>query len=231
MADTTTHVCGKSTKTDAKFYSDAKEYWDGLQPTIDAMLGGYAKISPTDIDGSKAFLRPYLKISGGKTNSNRALDCGAGIGRITKRLLLPMFTSVDLVELSQKFVDAAPKFIGEESKRVGKFICSGLQDFTPDIGHYDVIWCQWVLGHLRDDHLVSFFRSCKQGLSENGIMVVKENVTSTRNSDFDELDSSFTRPLDVLVQLIQNSGLVILKQQKQKGFPKGLYDVYMFALK
>lgn len=62
MADTTTHVYGKSTKTEAKFYSDAKEYWDGLQPTIDAMLGGYAKISPTDIDGSRAFLRPFMKV-------------------------------------------------------------------------------------------------------------------------------------------------------------------------
>ena len=24
------------------------------------------------------------------------------------------------------------------------------QDFTPEEGRYDLIWCQWVLGHLTD---------------------------------------------------------------------------------
>lgn len=45
-----------------KFYSDAKEYWNSVNPTIDGMLGGYAKISPTDINGSRAFIRPLLKV-------------------------------------------------------------------------------------------------------------------------------------------------------------------------
>ena len=45
-----------------KFYSDAKDYWASVTPTVDGMLGGFAKISPTDINGSKSFLRPYLKV-------------------------------------------------------------------------------------------------------------------------------------------------------------------------
>ena len=48
--------------TDSKFYSDAKEYWDTVNPTVDGMLGGYAKISPTDINGSRAFVRSLLKV-------------------------------------------------------------------------------------------------------------------------------------------------------------------------
>lgn len=48
---------------DQKFYTDAKEYWDSVSPTIDGMLGGYAKISPTDINGSRAFMRPLLKVA------------------------------------------------------------------------------------------------------------------------------------------------------------------------
>ena len=47
---------------DEKFYTDAKEYWDSVSPTVDGMLGGYAKISPTDINGSRAFMRPLLKV-------------------------------------------------------------------------------------------------------------------------------------------------------------------------
>ena len=46
-----------------RFYADAKVYWDNISPTVDGMLGGFEKISPTDINGSKQFLRPFLKVS------------------------------------------------------------------------------------------------------------------------------------------------------------------------
>ncbi|XP_050389359.1 N-terminal Xaa-Pro-Lys N-methyltransferase 1-A [Patella vulgata] len=216
---------------DEKFYGDAKVYWEKISPTVDGMLGGFAKISPTDINGSRAFLRPFMKISGGKVNNKKALDCGAGIGRITKRLLLPMFDSVDMVELNQHFLNEARAFIGSESKRVDNLFCSGLQEFIPEIGRYDVIWCQWVLGHLKDKHLIDFFKRCKSALSPNGMIIVKENTASDTERDFDSSDSSFTRPRREFVDLITQSGLTIVKEEKQKGFPKGVYDVFMFALR
>ncbi|KAH3843447.1 N-terminal Xaa-Pro-Lys N-methyltransferase 1-A-like [Dreissena polymorpha] len=214
-----------------KFYNDAKEYWSSINPTVDGMLGGFEKISPTDINGSKAFLRPFLKVGKGTTNNHRALDCGSGIGRITKRLLLPMFDTVDMVEQCQKFLDSARGFIGEQSSRVDQLICSGLQDFTPEEGRYDVIWSQWVLGHLTDEHLVNFFKRCKKGLAPNGIMIVKDNVSGSSETQFDDIDSSFTRSKDSYVRAMMNAGMTILKEEKQKGFPKGLYSVWMFALK
>ncbi|KAK3087539.1 hypothetical protein FSP39_007312 [Pinctada imbricata] len=214
-----------------KFYGDAKKYWESIEPTVDGMLGGFAKISPTDINGSKAFLRPFLQVGGGKTAATKALDCGAGIGRITKRLLLPIFNTVDMVELNQKFLDQARTFIGEESSRIGKLFCSGLQDFTPEEGQYDVIWCQWVLGHLLDKDLSAFLLRCQKGLSPNGLIVIKENVTSTEKKDFDDQDSSFIRSYEDFTQLILNTGLQIVKKERQKGFPKGLYDVYMYAVR
>lgn len=172
-----------------------------------------------------------FQVGKGKTNNHRALDCGAGIGRITKRLLLPMFEKCDMVELNQKFLDAAPSFIGQDANRVESFFCSGLQDFTPEPGRYDVIWCQWVLGHLTDDHLVEFFQRCQKGLTEDGVLIVKENVNSSNETDFDDLDSSFTRSKEDYLSAMKKSGLTILKEEKQKGFPKGLYTVFMFALK
>ncbi|KAK7094851.1 N-terminal Xaa-Pro-Lys N-methyltransferase 1-like [Littorina saxatilis] len=215
---------------DQKFYTDAKEYWDSVNPTIDGMLGGYAKISPTDINGSRAFMRPLLKIGGGKTGTQRALDCGAGIGRITKRLLLPMFETVDMVELSQKFCDAAREFIGKDSSRVDRIKCCGLQDFTPEPGRYDVIWCQWVLSHLRDDDLVAFLRRCQMGLAKNGVIIVKENIGQGDSLCFDEQDSSFVRTRDHMEKVLLKSGMEIIRQEKQKGFPKDIFSVYMYAL-
>ena len=31
--------------TDTQYYSKAKDYWGGVTPTIDGMLGGFAKVS------------------------------------------------------------------------------------------------------------------------------------------------------------------------------------------
>lgn len=43
--------------------------------------------------------------------SGRALDCGAGIGRVSKRLLLPLFSEVDLVEQNPAFLEKAKTFL------------------------------------------------------------------------------------------------------------------------
>lgn len=88
----------------------------------------------------------YSKEGQGKTGTGCALDCGAGIGRITKRLLLPLFHTVDLVDVTQEFLDKARNYLSEEAKRVENYFCCGLQDFQPQPERYDVIWIQWVIG-------------------------------------------------------------------------------------
>lgn len=81
-----------------------------------------------------------------RTGTSRALDCGAGIGRITKRLLLPLFKAVDMVDVTEDFLNKARSYLGEEGCRVRNYFCCGLQDFSPETGAYDVIWIQWVIG-------------------------------------------------------------------------------------
>lgn len=86
------------------------------------------------------------------TNKSRcgkelALDCGAGIGRVTKNLLLKNFKNVDMVDVTENFIKTAREYLGDEdSKRVLNFYCSGLQNFQPDANKYDCIWIQWVTG-------------------------------------------------------------------------------------
>ncbi|XP_061555332.1 N-terminal Xaa-Pro-Lys N-methyltransferase 1 isoform X2 [Phycodurus eques] len=133
------------TPGETNFYSNAEGYWKEVPPTVDGMLGGYGSISSIDINGSRAFLRKFLGEGEGKTSAGCALDCGAGIGRISKRLLLPLFKTADLVDVTQEFLDKAKTYLGEDGKRVGNYFCSGLQDFVPESGRYDVIWIQWVI--------------------------------------------------------------------------------------
>ena len=173
----------------------------------------------------------YLQPDGDTKRDGRALDCGAGIGRITKNLLTRLASKVDMVEVNQAFLsEAKSSYLGAAAEKVENYFCSGLQDFVPEEGAYDIIWAQWVLGQLRDDHLVEFFRRCKKGLAENGMIFFKENINSKKEEpDFDEDDSSYCRSRNHLVSLIEKAGLTIQKEEVAKRFPRGLYEVRSFA--
>lgn len=54
----------------------------------------------------------------------RALDCGAGIGRVTKHVLLKWFEKIDLVEPSPVQIEKAKTYI--ESPKVDNFYNVGL---------------------------------------------------------------------------------------------------------
>nr|KAF6434073.1 N-terminal Xaa-Pro-Lys N-methyltransferase 1 [Molossus molossus] len=95
-----------------QFYSKAKTYWKEVPPTVDGMLGGYGHISSIDINSSRKFLQRFLREGPNKTGTSCALDCGAGIGRITKRLLLPLFRVVDMVDVTEDFLVKAKTYLG-----------------------------------------------------------------------------------------------------------------------
>lgn len=211
-----------------KFYKDAIDYWSTIPPTVDGMLGGFGFISDIDIQGSENFLKLLFKLKN-PPGKHRALDCGAGIGRITKHLLIRYFDTVDLVEQSKTFVEESTAYIGHSTK-IGNLYNVGLQDFKISF-QYDVIWCQWVLSHLTDEDLVQFFQTCKKGLTRNGVIVVKENVASSETGEVDEVDSSITRSLTQMCNIFKQAGLTCIQEKTQTKMPKGLYLVKMFALR
>jgi protein N-terminal methyltransferase len=64
---------------------------------------------------------------------------------------------------------------------------------------FDVIWCQWCLGHLSDPDFVKFLQRAREALRDpaSGLIIVKENCCSepdgVARTVFDEEDSSLTR--------------------------------------
>lgn len=215
-----------------KWYGDAKDYWKNIPATVDGMLGGYSHISLNDVTGSKKFIKEFLEIPGNESprmKLNVALDCGAGIGRVSKNLLLPMFKTVDMVEQNTEFLSAAKTYLGNQSDRVGNLFGVGLQEFDPEAGRYDAIWCQWVLGHLTDEDFVEFLKRCKKGLAIGGIIFVKENIAK-KGIVVDKDDSSVTRSNSKLLKLFKKAELEVLKQETQTNFPKEIFKVNMYAL-
>lgn len=232
-------------------YAKSRDYWDGIEPTVDGMLGGFSKISNVDAQESIRLLSEfYAADQSGKKAENgsgdaspngiqrngetRALDCGSGIGRVTKHVLLKFFQKVDLLEQNKAFLDKSKEYIGEEvfNKRIDNLFCAGLQDFHPKDGvKYDLIWCQWVTGYLTDDHFMLFLQKCKSILLPGGLIIIKDNHTSSDEIDTDMNDSSVTRSYKLLIDLFKKSGLTVACERRQVKFPRGLYPVKMFVLK
>jgi protein N-terminal methyltransferase len=103
---------------------------------------------------------------------------------------------------------------------------------------FDVIWCQWCLGHLSDLDLVLFLRRCHESLNKHpkSVIVVKENICSdaedgSPQSIFDEQDSSLTRSDKAWKQTFEQAGLRLVREQIQDGLPEGLFVVKMYALR
>ncbi|KAF8387128.1 homt-1, partial [Pristionchus pacificus] len=212
-----------------ELYEKAEEYWANAPRDDDGMLGGFAHLHKPDITQSRNFLSGLHK-KGFLSSNEYAIDCGAGIGRVTKHLLLPAFKKVDMVELVKKLVEKSDSYIGPNPSMGEKFV-SGLQDFVPEKGKYDLIWIQWVSGHLTNRDFTDFFIRCKDGLRENGLICLKENLSDSGKPLFDDEDHSWTRPESLVIELFNEAGLTVVASEQQRLFPKGMYPVKMFAMK
>lgn len=211
----------------------------------------------------------------------RALDVGAGIGRVTADVLLHLCSDVVLVEPVDSFVQEvlerarnsanlgvhtcrpknAWKGIADHTKSVSVFQGT-LQDFNPMRPHstrfvdhfgyqparpaddvdltFDVIWCQWCLGHLSDPELVAFLKRCHVALrdkqSGRSLIVIKENICQDSVdglpcSVFDNQDSSVTRSDQAWKCIFKQSSLRLVKEKVQEGLPEELYVVKMYGLR
>ncbi|KAK0228613.1 alpha-N-methyltransferase NTM1 [Armillaria fumosa] len=272
--------------------NDGIDYWSSQPASLDGVLGGFGTGSLPRVDalGSRLFLlhlfpelstvvsalKPIDKLH--LSHRIRALDVGAGIGRVTADVLLFLVSDVLLLEPVTPFVQealararhaaATPqrnwRGLADQHTSV-TFVQGTLQDFDPAhplanppakflqrVGYspekpledvdsgFDVIWCQWCLGHLNDAQLVEFFRRSHAALREKdrgrSLIVVKENVCSDTadggpKSSFDDQDSSLTRSDSAWKAVFTQAGLRLVREQVQEGLPEGLYTVKMYALR
>ncbi|XP_044985103.1 alpha N-terminal protein methyltransferase 1 [Hordeum vulgare subsp. vulgare] len=219
-----------------EWYSKAIAYWQGVEASTEGVLGGYGCVNDADVKGSDAFLRPLLAERFGAAKRHLvALDCGSGIGRVTKNFLIRHFNEVDLVEPVAHFLEAARENLSNcmdvehDTHKAVNFYCIPLQDFTPEEGRYDVIWIQWCIGQLTDDDFISFFTRAKVGLKPDGFFVLKENIAKN-GFVLDKEDNSVTRSDAYFRELFNKCGLYIHNIKNQKELPEELFAVRMYAL-
>lgn len=237
---------GDPNNEDRKILADSKidpvtsiRYWNNTPATVSAMLGNlgvYPWYSRIELQGSMNFLakvRRSLKIT--EKRFRTGVDCGAGVGRVTEGLLLNVCDTVDVVEPVEKFVSILQKEVqNKEDSVIGDIYVTGLESWSP-VKKYDLIWCQWCVGHITDVQLVEYISRCRAALTEKGIMVIKENISTDPNGDdmYDDLDSSVTRSDEKFRKLFRDADMTVLASEIQTGFPKKypLLPVRSYALR
>ena len=190
------------------------EFWKRVNTSDVSEYSGDPSVGPSDERESRAFIvelrhkRWILPQKSDRlpirTRVARALDCGAGNGRVTQNVLLRAFDEVDLVELAAPTLAVALRNIAataNDSRRVGvlgRAFNVPLQKFEPEKGReYDVVWLQFVTGYLVDadfDTLLRRLRStlthqsqstnekangdeaAGEAVSSGGLIVIKDNV-------------------------------------------------------
>ena len=203
------------------WYGKAIEYWAAVPPTMDGVLGGLSEIHECDVRESAEFINAVKSIGRG-----RALDCGAGIGRLVTTLLIPLgFAKVDVMEPLPHMIEQARKDI--DPARAGDFFQVPMQEAELAADTYDLITVQWAAMYLTDDDFVRFLQKCTRALKPGGAVFFKENCTD--GFIVDKEDSSLTRSDAHYKLLFQKSGMVLVRDQYQQNWPKKLYPVKMYA--
>ncbi|MDR3548581.1 MAG: methyltransferase domain-containing protein [Candidatus Pacebacteria bacterium] len=222
---------GKTVKEDRKvvgskdeWYKRGNEYWNNVPRDASGMLQGWTQVCEPDIKCSFAFLSKLIKE--GKLKPGKALDCGGGVGRVSKELLTKFFDIVDIVDQAPNLIEKAKTSIG--SPRMRNFFVSGLQDFA-FAEKYDCIWIQWVLMNLTDDDMVKFLARCKESLAPGGLICAKENEKAV-GFIVDKEDYSITRSKAMHMKIFEAAGLKIVDSVEQPEFPPELIPVMLYAL-
>eukprot|EP00966_Prymnesium_polylepis_P149993 3465046-Prymnesium_polylepis.1 len=221
-----------------KWYESVTEHWchHVSSEDDDGVLGGYGAIDAKDAAGSLDFVEHWRPRGGSFAAGTRALDCGAGIGRVTCGVLARVCERVDLVEVSAALLEQARKNLAQLTGRVG-FEQESLRTFAPERAAYDVIWLQWVLGHLTDRDVLALLVRCRAGLRAGGVVVVKDNnappsMCGVSGGRFmlDEENAAVIRSYKHLLALFRRAGFKVQKMQRQADFPEELHTVRMFML-
>ena len=201
---------------------NSERYWAQAPATIDGVLGGVEQVHETDIRSSKNFLESLTGVG-----RERALDCGAGIGRLSKHLLCPMFKTTDVMESAGQMIARAK--VDLPSERIGEFLQCSIEQAVLTKS-YDLVVLHWVAAYIEDDALVSFLARCKSALRQGGVVFIKDNIASSNRGAIDKDDGSRIRSDTRYKTLFANADLACIKEARQRQWPRDLYAAKMYAL-
>ncbi|KAJ9453051.1 Methyltransferase [Diplonema papillatum] len=217
------------------WYNQGERYWNNQPSTINGMMfgpgakqpaedcGGAEALTLRDLSGTLSFLQQQ------GCSGRRALDCGAGIGRVARGVLQQLYSEVDMVEPASHLVEYIKKSGGAPGG--GAVFQKPVQDFNPKrSGPYDFVAMNWCAGFITDDDLVQFLRRAKESLIRSGRVLLKENV-SCSSFRARRRSASVARTDTHYKSIFRMAGLEVVGEEVQDGLPEGWLDVKMYLLR
>ncbi|CAJ1969704.1 unnamed protein product [Cylindrotheca closterium] len=148
-----------------------------------AFLDRFLALETTNQD--KAMKQPSCSHQNNRRRQRRrfdhAVDLGAGVGRLTKLLLLKRYGEVRLVEADGGWSKRSRNYLGRKRSSRCSFSHQRLDTLTKaDVQGWgepaDLMWVQWTLQYLIDTDVVDCLKVLAGGLREgSGVLIVKEN--------------------------------------------------------
>eukprot|EP01063_Lacrimia_lanifica_P013673 TRINITY_DN20299_c0_g1_i1.p1 TRINITY_DN20299_c0_g1~~TRINITY_DN20299_c0_g1_i1.p1 ORF type:complete len:294 (+),score=92.20 TRINITY_DN20299_c0_g1_i1:67-948(+) len=231
------------------WYARSARYWAAQPATVEGMILGPGAAAgdgadaafAADLSGTASFLDDH------GCRGGRALDCGAGIGRVAFGALAKRFRTVDLIEPSEAYVQAvrgaggAPGggivfhtalqdvVVAEADDDRRRRSSAGTAKAAVPSGFYDLVLVNWCVAFLTDDDLVEFLKKVVRLLRPSGRVVLKENVAPSyfrarRRS------ASVARTDEHFCALFAAAGLGVGAERWQGGLCDDWLDVKMYLL-
>lgn len=217
-----------------EWYGSCSMWYSSLvEPTVDGMLGGLSYVHNDEVEWSKFRLKQLA--ADGTIRTNSCLDCGGGIGRVSHYVLKPVFRNVDMVEGCKLFVQTSTTNFAKNSIRERYNLeLQNVEELNKQLtgAKYDVVFLQWVIGHLTDRDTVKFLKFARDNLLVplTGRIIMKENCIINDGFFLDKEDINLIRSLDMIRELCRQAGLRILTIDEQPTWPENLYPIRFFVL-
>lgn len=219
------------------------KFWQAQGDNLRGMTGG--GVSQRDLAFSEKAFSDLVHQTRSGLPFGRALDCGAGIGRVSAHVLRRFCSHIDLVEFVKKHLAKAKAQLSPKGKGGCTFAFhnASMQTFRIAAKVYDLIWCQWLLMYLTDADALDLLRRAREGLSSGGLLIVKENVsTHDKATYFDDADGelwiegepgapvSCVRTALHYEDLFERAGLQVTEERMQQDLGPDTMEMVWYVL-
>lgn len=187
-----------------KFYDEDK---------TDAKVKFFApdEVSKDDIESTKEIFE-FIK-QNKLAKFGKVLEFAAGLGRVTKGILLDNFKELVLVEPTQSSVDVL-KQIQKQNKKIKEIHHTTVQNYKFD-QKFDVIFCEGFFDYLNETDLFKLLLDIRRNLKDNGVVIIKENSPEVEKEFHENEIKQRVRSVFFLDFLFKATGFKAVFRRKQ----------------
>jgi len=204
-----------------------RAYWNDKKKSDLEYIIGKQELIDADEKGTQQLLLD-LKAQNLIHDDDYLMELAAGVGRITKNILVKWFSKIDTLEPSKVLADKIVA-LKKNYKQIKKIYVTTGEDFKFE-RKYNVIFATWLFGNINDYHALKLLIKCRENLDDNGIFVLKENISEDHTLVTTSGMTQKIRTLQCYKVLFSLAGFKEILNRNTKGWPSHCYMLREFIL-